>query len=1286
MIFSLLPRRQLFLLLFPAIVASFIAGGIAPFMTRVVGQSFDAFSDFPLSPNPPEAARKALLRGVGQAALQLVALAFGALAMGAIMSSLWICLGENNALALRNHVYETVTNKDLEWFDRNMEVDLEDGDGDKGAIGAGGLMAKFARETDDVRMASSLAAGATLQHLTTTIACLLLAFVRSFSLTLVILATIPLLIILQGISQSLAAPLLASERSQTATVATLIARAISSISTVKAFNAADQEHTSISRILSRIQQVSIRLISVWAVTSSLAQFVTMAMFAQGFWFGSKLVREGKISSGDVMAVFWACLIATSNLQMCIPQLIVLEKGKTAMASLLSIAPVSPTTRLRKIIPPTCVGELAIQDVTFSYPSRSGAPVVQDLNIFLPARETTFIVGGSGSGKSTIANLLQNLYAPQAGSITLDDQDISFLDDAWLRRNVACISQQSILFDMSLHDNVALGREGATRAQVVSACTRALMHDFVRALPDGYDTILGVEGANLSGGQRQRLAIARAMLRDPPVLILDESTSALDATSRLLVFEAIRRWRKNKTTVVITHDLSQIGKEDFVYALKNGQVIEQGYRADLDTVNGGEWRSLIDLQRKSDDPSKRSANSDADQRPDVNKAAGEKVTSERQSLKRPSVRPFSIVEPKISGGRFTFDLERTLVQRTGAEATRKRQLGGDIRDRRRGSLERPAFEMVSNPHQSSEYRQQQPFRRLVRDVYSSIPNVPLVVIGLVACILNGVMTPVFSFLLSRLLFEVSIGASNVSTINKFGAIVLGAAALDGLFFGLKYFIMEAASNAWLSRLRSWSFRRILAQDRKWFDSSANSAVAIVQILIKDGDDAKILVSDILGQCVVVFAMLSVGLVWAMIMGWQLTMAGLAIAPVFAVMMFIQTRLVTKCEVRNKRAREDVVKGYYEVVSNIRGIRAMAFENIFKSKFENFATIALSVGVHGAVVEGCTYGIVSALIYFAEALLFYVGAVLMAKGTYSYLQMIEVLNLIVFSVTIGSQLMAFTERIAKSMQAARTITSLLNLSTRTDESGGRGRQTLDGAIVFEDVSFSYPERQDVPVLKNFFAKIEEGECVAVVGSSGSGKSTLAALLQRLYEPSSGTISVGNCNVALTDVTHLRKNVAVVSQKPYLFHATIADNIAYGNLGLSHTDILRAAKAANLHDFIMSLPRGYDTMIGEDASFISGGEAQRIQIARALARPCKILILDECTSALDPKNEVAILDTVRRAKFGRKTIMVTHKLPVMKMCDRILVMHEGVVAEDGTYRNLMARNSIFARLARAGEWVPE
>jgi ATP-binding cassette subfamily B (MDR/TAP) protein 1 len=219
-----------------------------------------------------------------------------------------------------------------------------------------------------------------------------------------------------------------------------------------------------------------------------------------------------------------------------------------------------------------------------------------------------------------------------------------------------------------------------------------------------------------------------------------------------------------------------------------------------------------------------------------------------------------------------------------------------------------------------------------------------------------------------------------------------------------------------------------------------------------------------------------------------------------------------------------------------------------------------------------------------------------------------------------------------------------------------------------------------------KLADGECVAVVGASGSGKSTIAALLQRLYEPDFGLISVGGNDIRATDVTHLREHVAVVSQNPNLFDASISENISYGNTTLSASDIRRAAKAANVHDFIMSLPHGYDTMVGENASLISGGQAQRLQIARALARPSKILILDECTSALDPSNQAAVLETVRHAKIGRTTIMVTHKLPVMRMCDRILVIHEGEVAEHGTYESLMEKKGVFATLASGGEWIGE
>jgi ATP-binding cassette subfamily B (MDR/TAP) protein 1 len=214
--------------------------------------------------------------------------------------------------------------------------------------------------------------------------------------------------------------------------------------------------------------------------------------------------------------------------------------------------------------------------------------------------------------------------------------------------------------------------------------------------------------------------------------------------------------------------------------------------------------------------------------------------------------------------------------------------------------------------------------------------------------------------------------------------------------------------------------------------------------------------------------------------------------------------------------------------------------------------------------------------------------------------------------------------------------------------------------------------------------DGEMVAVVGASGSGKSTIAALLQRLYEPTKGTIMIGQSNLATINSTHLRHHVAVVSQNANLFDASIKENIAYGNKALTDDDILQAAKAASMHDFIMSLPQGYDTLVGENAALISGGQAQRLQIARALARPAKILILDECTSALDPSNQAAVLETIRHAKVGRTTLMVTHKLQAMRMCDRILVIHEGAVAEHGTYEQLMERRGVFFTLASGGEWA--
>jgi ATP-binding cassette subfamily B (MDR/TAP) protein 1 len=348
-----------------------------------------------------------------------------------------------------------------------------------------------------VRHASSLAPGTLVQNLTTVIAALALAFSHAPTLTLVILSAVPLLTFIQILAQGIATPLLAAERHSTAVAATRVERAASAIATVKAFNAAAYELARANAIFATLQSQARSLNGVWAATSGGAQFVMMAMFVQGFWFGGKLVRDGKVGAGQVMAVFWACLIATSSLQMCIPQLIVLAKGKAAMAALLALsseydnapsadssnAPATPTTptfsiharprTLRKLHPTRCTGELALYNVSFAYPSRPAVRALANVSLFLPAGETTFVVGGSGSGKSTVAALLGGLYplgttshptssgstqsTGNTGMVTLDDHPLPLLSSEFLSAHVTVLSQASaaslVLGGRSIADNI-----------------------------------------------------------------------------------------------------------------------------------------------------------------------------------------------------------------------------------------------------------------------------------------------------------------------------------------------------------------------------------------------------------------------------------------------------------------------------------------------------------------------------------------------------------------------------------------------------------------------------------------------------------------------------------------------------------------------------------------------------------------------------------------------------------------------------------------------------------------
>jgi len=352
-----------------------------------------------------------------------------------------------------------------------------------------------------------------------------------------------------------------------------------------------------------------------------------------------------------------------------------------------------------------------------------------------------------------------------------------------------------------------------------------------------------------------------------------------------------------------------------------------------------------------------------------------------------------------------------------------------------------------------------------------------------------------------------------------------------------------------------------------------------------------------------------------------------------------------------------------------------------------------------------------------LIFYYAGHIVAKDSVKVENVVAVIALLLFCLAHALTGVALIPQIANSKDTARQVLRLSNLSPKSHESLGSELPSLDGFVSFYNVSFTYPSRPNQFVLRNLSLQIHQGECIAIVGPSGSGKSTIASLLQRLHQPSHGVISFSGHAAYEIDVTYLRSQIAVVSQTPTLFPTTIHANILYGiplaqRVAFYPQSLVETvARAVGIHDWIVSLPRGYNTILRSADGSVSGGQAQRITLARALIRKPKILILDECTSALDSENASLVIDTIGRItrndvdiyhdgskagiymetkhhsmeisptesaysrldhvyhvqKHQMTVIIITHKQELMRIAHRVAVVDQGTVVEDGTYAEL-------------------
>lgn len=980
---------------------------------------------------------------------------------------------------------------------------------------------------------------------------------------------------------------------------------------------------------------------------------------------------------------------------------------------------------------------------------------------------TFIVGRSGSGKSTLGNLIIGFYEPLGGQISVDGKPLQILDKQWVRENITLIQQSSVLFNESFLKNVAFGHrdpDGVSRSQIMSACDVALLQSTLAALPEGLDTNVGADGYNLSGGQKQRLALARARLRDPPVLILDEITSGLDQVSRTLIMDAIRAWRRGKTTIIITHDVAQIEAHDFVYVMDNASLVQEGFRKDLEKQIGKTFATLASSTPSDtvDTTIKITVNSPTSPLSPLSPLFPPPGRASRLSqMFVGELESFSPASASASrrmtlgantAAAFRIRTARAWDMETFSEADRPRSAAISIpmtifdeekhnsalRNRSSldgfetsctlGPLDEPEylFGGAERPKSITRLRQARyddklqadkagdkdnetkdlpppmPLAAILKTVWPALGrgHRVLLILGVLTCLVGAGSIPAFAYCFAQLLSAMWSQGDKLEEGKRWAIYLIVIAVMDGVCTGGGRYLLEMVGQAWINTIRVEALKRILRQPRAWFDRSRNSPGRINECLDRNAEEMRNIVGRFLPIIITVTVMIIAAVIWALILSWKLTLVTLAPLPVVMGAVKGYTIISGKWEARCNKGAEDASAALTEIFLNIRVVRALTLEKYMSAKYLKTVMYTLGLGKKRAGHASTLFGLYQSVNYPLTALVFYYGTVLLAsEKAITATAVVAVVNLLLFSMGTATSILSTIPQVTMAQSTAAQMLGYANMPL-TPKAEGRGKQKPKTPLPvrLDNLEFSYKARSERSVLRGVSFEVTAGDCLAIVGRSGCGKSTIISLMLGLYTPSEtaifsreGPLSFAGVSHENIDIEHLRSMMAYVPQTPFLFPATIAENITYGLSELSpqrqFPNVMAAAKAAGLHEFIASLPDGYNTRVGDGGQALSGGQAQRLSIARALARKPRLLVLDEPTSALDAESAEMIRHTMqriaRKSKRDMAIVVVTHSKEMMAIADRIVVLEDGIKVEEGSYHELLQARGPFWEVIGEGGW---
>ena len=843
---------------------------------------------------------------------------------------------------------------------------------------------------------------------------------------------------------------------------------------------------------------------------------------------------------------------------------------------------------------TAPPSIIFKDVGFAYSNNQ--PALQGVSLEMTASKMTSLIGESGAGKTTLTWLLLRFLQPQSGEIFVDGKLLNDIPVAQWQENLAWVAQAPYLFNDTITANIKLAKPDADESSIHEAARLAHADEFINELPLGYETLIGERGMRLSAGQAQRIALARAFLKDAPLLILDEATSHLDPETDALLRESLEQLTPGRTVLVIAHNRATLAKADRVIHLSHGKIDEAWENKPSNTSTKDALDGLLPITL-----------------PHV----------------QPKIIPSSI-EPKNS------EIKRSQNQ----------------------SVENRLFKLLS------------PFTgRILLSI----------VLGF-ATIASGIG------LLATAAYIISAAALHPSIAELQVAIV-----------GVRFFGLSRGIFRYLERLVSHDVTfRLLARWRVWFYQALEPLAPSRLMRYHSGDLLTRVISDIgslesfyvrtvapplVAILVSVAVTLFLGgfgaqLAWGLMV--FLILAGIGLPFLILLLSHQIGPQIVQARTQLSTLVIDGIQGMGDLLTcgqaeTHTGRVNQAGERLSRLQAKMAGLTALQTAIGSLLANlGMLAVLVLAILRVSQGQL---DGVLLGVVALTALTCFEAVQ----------PLPQVAQNYKVNQVAARRLYELVDAPLPVVDPTEPLVLPEDSGLEVQGLSFQYPPWVDEEAaansstfgLSDISFSLPLGKHIALIGPSGAGKTTLTSLLLRFWEYQQGSIRFGNQELRHYRQDDIRRRIAIISQNTYLFTATIKENLLIARPQAKNNEIIQAAKMAQLHDFIQSLPDGYDTWIGEHGLRLSAGERQRLAIARALIKESPLLILDEPTTNLDPVTELAVLNSIHELSQGRSTITITQRMIGLETMDEILVLQNGRIIERGSHDQLLSSRGFYSRM---------